>query len=144
MSWGKGILATFIIFALAVISFVTISMRQDIDLVTKDYYGEELKYQDKINKINDSKMLSEKLVIEKNGSRVNIKYPISLSKDITGKINFYRPSDERKDFSLPVEYSSEGMQSVNLENLDKGLWRVKVDWQMSGKSLFNEVNIFVD
>lgn len=144
MNWGKGILITFVIFAAAIISFVTLSMRQNIDLVTKDYYAEELKYQDKINKMAGSEKLRQKLIIEREGSNLNIVYPVSISRDIKGKVSFYRPSDAGKDFSVPVSFNENGLQAIGLTHIDKGLWRVEVDWQLSSEGLYNEEYLFIE
>ena len=53
-NWGTGILLSIIVFMAILIGIVYVFMNQDVDLVTKDYYGKELRYQDQINKINNT------------------------------------------------------------------------------------------
>ncbi len=61
MSWGKGIILVFVIFILGIGIMVYKSMTKNIDLVTSNYYEKELKYQEQIDKINNSNRLEEKL-----------------------------------------------------------------------------------
>jgi len=51
MSWGKKITILYIGFVLLIVSMVTISASHKIELVSKDYYAQELDYQQKINAI---------------------------------------------------------------------------------------------
>ena len=58
MDWGKGIILTLTAFAGIIISMVVICVRQDdIHLVTQNYYEEEIKYQDQIDKMVNASML---------------------------------------------------------------------------------------
>jgi hypothetical protein len=92
MSWGKGIILVFAVFMIGIGVMVYKSMTKNIDLVTKDYYETELKYQEQINKINNTNSLKEGLKLEYNGKSIIINYPADKSK-ISGEISFYKPSD---------------------------------------------------
>ena len=43
MNWGHKIIIVFVVFAAGILTLVTKSMRTRVDMVTPDYYGEELK-----------------------------------------------------------------------------------------------------
>ena len=49
MNWGKSIVLSFILFAAFIGTLVTVCIRQDISLVSKDYYEEELQYDKSVN-----------------------------------------------------------------------------------------------
>ena len=49
MSWGYKILGVYLVFVTGIVFLVIKSSNQKVDLVTKDYYEQELMYQDKIN-----------------------------------------------------------------------------------------------
>ena len=51
-------------FAAFIATLVTVCLRQDISLVTREYYKEELNYQAQINRIAHTTMLSEKPSIQ--------------------------------------------------------------------------------
>ena len=64
MNWGTKIVFSFIAFAGLIITMVVISMRQDVSLVAKDYYVQEIAYQDQIDKIQNQKALESEPTIK--------------------------------------------------------------------------------
>lgn len=63
MSIGHWIVVSFVLFAAFIGTLVAVCLREDISLVTKDYYQEELAYQDQIQRLNNVAELKEKPVI---------------------------------------------------------------------------------
>ena len=49
MNWGKGVTIAFILFVGFIMFMVVGAFRENFDLVSDDYYLEEINYQDKIN-----------------------------------------------------------------------------------------------
>jgi hypothetical protein len=144
ISWGTGIVIVFVIFMSATISTAIYLMSQDVNLVADDYYDQEIKYQQQIDRIKRTKKLDEKNIITFNGSTINVKIPKSLiSKDLTGEIYFYRPSDEKSDIKIPLYTDSLGLQVIPVSSLGKGLWAVKVNWLAGEMEYFVEERIFI-
>ena len=145
ISWGIKIIIAFVIFGIGIGVMVGISMSKNIDLVSENYYEKELKYQDKIDMINRTNSLSDKVGIESTPGAVKVTFPGSLSKEnITGKINFYRAMDKRKDFSVDISKNEKGEQIIPSEKLDKGNWKVEVVWKMNDIEFFNQAEIFLN
>ena len=72
-----------------------------------------LGYQDEIDKQSRTKSLDEQVKINFNGEVINILFPSTyLDKNISGEIYFYRPSNPKLDFKLPLELSEEGNQII--------------------------------
>lgn len=143
MNWGKAIFIIFIVFFLGIGTMVYKSVTKNIDLVTDNYYEKELKYQEQIDKINNTNRLTEKLKIDFDGSNVLITYPNLPGKLITGEISFYKPSDAKSDFKIPVSAGNEMKQVIEAAKLSKGMWKVQVNWAMDGSEYFNEEKIMV-
>ncbi len=143
MNWGKGIILVFVIFVLGIGIMVYRSMTKNIDLVTTNYYEKELKYQEQINRINNTNNLKESLKIEYNGSAVIITYPTTAGKSFSGDIALYKPSDAKSDFKLKVEPGTDMKQLLPMDKLTKGLWKVQVLWAADGKDYFNEEKIMI-
>lgn len=55
LNWGAGIAVLYMGFVAMIVLLVVMSMRQKIDLVTDEYYAEELLFQGKIDKIKRAK-----------------------------------------------------------------------------------------
>ena len=137
LNWGTGIVIAFVGFISFIMYFV-ITMNTDKaldhDLVTEDYYKEELEFQNDIDKENNSKSLTENLTWKKTKDGVIITFPESLEiNSITGKVFLYRPSNKQFDFETDISLSNHNLLIPDKRLLD-GRWTIKVDWQYNGKS----------
>jgi len=144
ISWGTGIVIVFVVFMSLNISTAVYLMNQDVNLVADDYYDQEIQYQKQIDKIKRTKKLNKKNIIAFNGSAINVAIPESLiSKDLTGEIYFYRPSDQKSDIKIPLYPDTLGVQVILVSSLEKGLWAVKVNWLTGNNEYFAEERIFI-
>ena len=145
MNWGGGIAVTYITFMVIMIILAVVFMNQDVSLETKDYYSKGISYQQQIDKMNRTKDLPEQLSILQNGSTIDFSFPkIFKRQHIGGKIFFYRPADNKKDFVTNIEPDTAGTQFVDATILAKGLWKIKVDWLVNGTGYYNEHIIMVN
>ena len=136
INWGTGIVIAFIIF-IAFIMYFVISMltdkKFDHDLVTEDYYQEELLHQNEIDKELNAKELSKNVSWTKTNEGIEIVFPDNLDyKKITGKVFLYRPSNKKLDSETTISLSSHKMLIPGDQLLD-GRWNIKIDWQYMGK-----------
>lgn len=144
-NWGTGILLSIIIFMMILIGIVYVFMNQDVDLVTQDYYGKELKYQKQIDKINNTNEMGKQVGIALLNNFVQLTFPDSVfDKKASGTIYFYRPSGSKKDFSVPMAVSVNNTQVINAATLDKGLWRIKIEWGMDGRDFYSEKSVIIN
>jgi hypothetical protein len=144
ISWGTGIVIGIIVFIVISISMTVIFMTQDVDLVSDNYYEKSLSYQDEIDKLSRTKSLDEQVKINFNGEIIIISVPSDyLNKEISGDIFFYRPSNPKLDFVLPLQVV-EGSQIIPVERLEKGFWRIKLNWMMDGNGYYNERAITIN
>ncbi len=139
MNWGHKIILVFVIFAAGILTLVTRSMRTKIDMVTKDYYSEELKYQEVIEGRNNANALSAPVKVSQPEETVNISMPHELiGQTFNGTITFYRPSDSGKDFEVPLQPDNSGNQTVERDKFVRGNYRVKIRWEMNNKPYYQE------
>jgi hypothetical protein len=145
INWGTGILIGIIVFVLISVTMTIIFMTQDVDLVTDKYYEKSLQYQQEIDKQSRTKSLDEEVTFNFNGQVINILFPSTyLDKNISGEIYFYRPSNPKLDFKLPLEINEEGNQIILVKDFEKGFWRVKLNWTMNGNGYYNERAITIN
>ncbi len=103
------------------------------DLVTEEYYKEELLHQNEIDKENNAKELTENISWTKTIEGIEIKFPKSLDPTkIKGKVFLYRPSDKKLDSEITISLSSNTML-IPKTNLLDGRWNLKIDWEYDGK-----------
>ena len=67
-SWPIGLTIVFIVFFIYLIGFIALSLMNRTDLVTENYYEEEVAYQDQIERIERSKDLSQSVKLNHNPS----------------------------------------------------------------------------
>ncbi len=140
MNWGKKIAIVYLSFVGFMGFLVWKCLQQDdIHLVSQDYYQNEIAYQDDIDQMNNTNQLSTQLKFEylSDSHVVKLSFP-KESIGATGKINFYRPSDARKDFAVKLDITTTEIQLIPVANLDRGLWVIKVSWVKDGKKYYKE------
>jgi hypothetical protein len=137
INWGTGIVLAFIGFIAFILYFVinmNINDKYDHDLVTEEYYKEELEYQKDINKLNNAKKLSQDIDYNRTPEGLMISFPENLDiKKITGKVFLYRPSNKQLDFETSISLSKPHLLIPDKRLVD-GRWNIKIDWQYNGKS----------
>ena len=146
MSWGYKITFVYGGFVAFVIAMVVLCVKQDdIHLVSKEYYKEEIAYQDQIDKLTNTQQLHGQMGFQYMAEKqvVEFFFPKVLS-DVNGEILFFRPSDARKDLKIPVQMDESGKQVVPVAALDKGLWKVKVKWSANHKDFFSEQVLIIN
>ncbi|MDD5361758.1 MAG: FixH family protein [Ignavibacteria bacterium] len=139
MNWGYKILTAFIIFCLTIIGFVIFFMNQKVDVVTDNYYEKELKYQDQLNRVNRTRALKDSLTMVNTGKEIKITFPNAPDKPSAKDfILLYRPSDNKMDVKIPVMTDSSRTQVVSIGRLDKGFWKLQINWTSSGSEYYYE------
>ncbi|MDD7887486.1 FixH family protein [Flavivirga sp. 57AJ16] len=142
INWGTGIVMAFIGFISFIMYFIitmNVNDAYDHDLVTEDYYAEELAYQKDIDKLKNAKNLGENITYKKTVEGLIIQFPKAIDfKKITGKIFLYRPSNKHLDFDTIISLSKPYLLIPDNRLVD-GRWNIKIDWQYNGISyLFKE------
>ncbi len=138
MNWGTRIIIMYVGFVALIITLVVVSMRQQVDLVTPDYYAKELKYQTNIDKTKNYNELKSSLKCTIQSENIVIDFPDEHKTEmITGEVLIYKPSDAKSDKLITIE-SNNGQMLIPTSVFKKGMYKVKVDWQVDGIDYFSE------
>ncbi len=137
MNWGKWIVVAFILFAGFIATLVTVCIREDVNLVSKDYYQEELAYQQQIARINNTSKLAHLPVIQKRDDFIEVDFQHFSNID-NGVLHLFRPSDASMDKTFTLGHSPETKQHFPVADLKKGMYRARMQWAMEGKEYFIE------
>ena len=131
-NWGTGILIFLILFLLACAAFIIFAMRQDVNLVHKDYYEKGVDYTDKMNVDARSTQFGDKIQIDYTNEYLLIRFEESLAANIdSGKVLLYRPSNSKQDVLFPIIFS-ENIIKIPKENLISGRYILKLSWYSEG------------
>jgi nitrogen fixation protein FixH len=132
------IIGAFVLFALYIGVMVQQAMRTDVQLVSADYYQQELGYQERITAEGRTAALPTPVRITEGADQLTIQLPPALAgQAIAGQVRFFRPSDSRLDFSVPLR-STTLTQTLSTAKLKAGHWRVQLDFTANGQRYFVE------
>jgi hypothetical protein len=137
MNWGKSILAAFIFFAIFIFVLVAICLRENISLVSKDYYKEEINYQQQIERLNNVEHLKQKPRIKVVGTNLEVFFNQLASVD-RGEVKLFRPSDESFDTTFSFQAQQDSVLRFDVANLLSGMYRAKMQWTMDDKEYYVE------
>ena len=144
-NWGTGIAIAIIVSASLMIFLVYKSMHVTFDMAEKDYYGVELKHNEKMLATKNAQTLSTTVRINETEDLLLIQFPQEcIGTDIKGTLVLYRPSAENKDVFLPFTPDKNGLIIVNKHKLIKGRYELKADWEMNNIHYNVEQPFFVE
>lgn len=142
-NWGTKIVIAYAIFIVLIMTAVIKALSQNVDLVTPDYYAQELDYQNKYNKMQNAQELQTPVNVVQTGTNVVITFPAEAAGPYSGTILFYRPSNSAEDISMPITADANGKMVVPTAKLKTGNYSVIIDWATKQKKYFNKATIFV-
>jgi len=144
-NWGTGIVLALIIMMSGMLYLVSIALRQDYDLVDKDYYQKSITYQDHIEKVRNNEALSEKIRFELAPESLKLTFPnLANEQEYSGEIHFYSPVEAKRDLTVKIKPDSSYVQSIAITTLQEGRYEVKIDWMVGKVSYYQEEEIVVE
>jgi hypothetical protein len=137
MSWGNKLIIVFVVFAALMATLVYKATQTKFELVSKDYYQEELRYQDKIDGAGNAALEAPLIVRLKDGS-VFLEFPeLQKKSNITGEAWFYCSVDASKDNRIALNVNTLGIQQIDVKTFRKGNYVVKISYEANGKKYYS-------
>ncbi|MEO5978591.1 MAG: FixH family protein [Chryseolinea sp.] len=143
MNWGKSIVVAFVAFAAFIGVLVTICVREDISLVSNDYYQEELDYGAQMQRVRNAQLLQRQPSITLTADhQLKLQCPSDFQLD-HGQIHLYSPRNIKQDRMLSLSNETEGEKYFAMNGLERGKYKVKMTWSMHGKEFYYETVIYL-
>jgi hypothetical protein len=144
--WPIGIAGFFVVLIAALATWVVVAQRNREELVSADYYEQEVAYQQQINRLRRS--ADSGVVIGfvpfGQGGVIRIAWPLaSRPGEAQGRVRLYRPSEAALDREVPVLVGADGVQSIDAGALKPGLWKVRVHWGPEDSGYYAEGSVVV-
>src|SRR5690606_26155427 len=106
INWGTAIvlaIMSFMTFILYLVITMTTNQEFNHDLVTEEYYKQELTFQDQLDREANSQKLTTNIIVAKTAEGIQVSFPSDLDLTaIKGEISMYRPSNKEQDFTIPI------------------------------------------
>ena len=135
-NWGTKLVIAMAVFMGFIIILVFQSVKNDVDLVERDYYPKGLKYQDRLNEIENADPFYNNIHIYQTAEHVVIQFP-EIKPD-TGSLYFFRPSDNDIDKLYKLSPSNDFSQAIPKTEFQKGKYLVKIYWKENDKGFYVE------
>lgn len=142
--WPWGIILTFVIFLSGMAWVVTIAVTHPDNLVSSNYYEQELQYQQQINATARARKSGAGIIQDTSAGKVVISLNAAeLNQNLSGTVEFYRPSSPDLDHEIQLKPGVNGTQVINVSKLATGPWLLRVKWNAGGKAYFLEQRIVI-
>jgi len=126
-------MVSFALFVAGTGTLIWLSRQANLDLVRPDYYEAESSHAEEMARRQRAANLPSRLQIrlDPKARVLQLKMPPG-HETAQGRLEFYRPSAAAQDIQRPLSCDSSGSQTVPLQSLAPGLWRLRVLWQVDG------------
>jgi hypothetical protein len=145
INWGTKIALLYVGFVAMIAVMVFKSSQHKVDLVSADYYAQELKFQDKIDGKNNLSSLSTKIDWLAKDKQIDIKFPMELVEGkAVGEIKLYRPSNSQDDLKFPLQINEKGNQLIKSEQFKRGVYLMQISFKIGETDYFSEQELFMN
>lgn len=131
------IIGAFVLFMTFILQFVFRSMKSDVQLVSSNYYQQEINYQSHIDKQKRSALIKENSTISLSNNQLTIDLTKSVAQ-AKGEIHLYNGSNADLDLKIPFEFTENTPLIIPSEDLEQGIWTVKIDFVSNGETYYIE------
>ncbi|TGD79771.1 FixH family protein [Hymenobacter wooponensis] len=144
--WPYAIVLVFVLFGSYIGYMVSQAMRTTVDLVSPDYYQQELRHQQRMDAVARTAALPApvELAYKAAQHQLTLQLPVELAQGAPqGQLHFFRPSDQLLDFTLPLTLNAAGTQQLSTAQLRPGFWRVRLELQAANQAYFLEKDLLI-
>ena len=136
---GNLIIAGFCCMIVAMSFLVYQCTRQQTDMVSTDYYQQELKFQDNIDAKSNAAAYQFKITTS--GSNIGVVIPPELAAQMQkASIRFYCPADSRQDKLVPL-VAGDGNYTINAVTWKHIRYIAKISLVSNGKVYYKEIPV---
>jgi nitrogen fixation protein FixH len=144
--WPLGIIVTFALFFTGTVGLVVMAFSQKVDLVSPDYYEQELKFQGRIDRVERTRNAASQATVayDAGGKCITVSLPADQAgHEVSGRIELYRPSASGLDRAVKLEPDTNGVQRVDAAGMVPGLWKVRVSWTVEHQDYYFDQKVVV-
>jgi hypothetical protein len=144
LNWGYKILIVYLMFAAGMLTMVYLTTQENRDLVSDNYYEEELAYQEIIDQSSRTAKLSAAVEVELNqmNKKINISLPSEFKNTpVEGTWRLYYAADRKRDLQGIIN-TNNGKQQIETQRDITGSYTLKLQWESVNQVYYFEKLIF--
>ena len=143
INWGYKIIIAYGLFVAGILTLVLLSSQQNQDLVSEEYYADELAYQDIIDKSTQTASLSSPIEIVQSSSKLIIDFPAEFDNKMSkGSWTLYYAANIEKDVKGAFQIN-DGLLNIEIPATASGIYLVKIEWTSEGLAYYYEKQVYL-
>jgi hypothetical protein len=143
ISWGYKIIFIYTVFVLGILTMVFLTAKENRDLVSENYYAEEIAYQQVIDQSSKTAALSAPVELIAAPSQLIIELPKEFyGMQTNGEWTLYYAADKARDLTGNI-HTKNAKHSIALPTGATGQYLFKMHWKVDNKEYYYEKNIFL-
>lgn len=144
LHWGNILVIAFIAFGGMIIYLVYKSMNSNYDMVSKEYYKEELGYQQIIDAANRTVALKDSISYHADQRQLVISLPADIHQnEVEADAHFYCAYDAKKDRKMKVNFKNGISAPIFLSEIGEGIYTLKLKFNANGQQYYQEKPISI-
>lgn len=140
--WPFGIIAALVVFMAGTVTLVVVAVTGRNDLVSADYYEQEIGYQKRLEHLNRTHPWDSQIQVSLGEAprEVVVRLPAEhAARGLKGNVDFYRPAGAVMDRRVALAVDAEGRQHIRVgDDAAHGLWKVRLSWTVGGEEFYAE------
>ncbi len=144
--WPLGIIFGAALCVSGYAAFVVIACTHKSELVSENYYDQEIKYQTRIDSQARTGQLATRAsaTYDDVSKRILVSLPAEhVGKAATGEIVLFRPSSAGQDRLFKLSPDKDGVQMLDVADVPQGLYRLRFSWNVAGADYFLDQKIVI-
>jgi nitrogen fixation protein FixH len=145
--WPLGVILALVLFGAGTAGLVVLACSQRSDLVRADYYDQEIRHQEQMNRVARTRRAAPdaRATYDAHQQSISLSLPALHAQLVPqGQILLYRPSAANLDRRYPLDLDAAGTQQLDARELPPGLWQVQVSWIADQEEYFYSQKLVVN
>jgi nitrogen fixation protein FixH len=139
--WGHAVIIYFSMFVLFILFMVYQASQHTFDLVSENYYDEEIAYQNTIDEQHRANELPTQASLSIADNVLSVRIPSEVAAE-SGEIYLFSPVATKRDKRYALNTDATGLQMLDFSKLEKGIYDVQLRWK--SKNLFYRQNLRIN
>lgn len=142
MNWGWSLAIASMLFMAYILFFVVRAQQNRVELVSDNYYQQELDYQSRIEAQKNSVEYKDSVSMTIFPDKIELRVPPDLAES-TGEIEFYYPASQRQDFKEVLSTDALGIQQFDRNKFASGRAEMRLKMEKNGKKYFFHKSLYI-
>lgn len=143
LNWGHALIAVFLAFGTMIGYLVYSCTQTNFDLVSQEYYKDELAYQQVIDGANRANALSSKASLVRGDGSFTLRMPAEFQgKKVKGTVWFYCTAAAGKDRKVNFESFADAPVEIR-QSLLPGNYTAKIGWYADDRYYYTEQSLSI-